>query len=201
MIASLGCGSLIWDLGDLPNPTWVQRAQGPRASVGHWQTDGPRARVEFRPRSGCRICRTDCRQGPLTQVMSDAVDPVPSLWVRVTVENLDAAVTALTLRDRSTGRSIGKSVARSSRGQVFRVHIPRLGCWATGRRDFDHVTWTALGPKFSTNDPPTVNEEVECLDRLSGNHHRRAEDHLRCAPPQLNTANRRRTIGRLGWTT
>ena len=210
MIACLGWGSLIWDLGDLPveqrnndlpAPPWARCAHGPRGSIGDWQTDGPPVRVEFLRRSGCRVCQPDCRRGPLTLVLSEAVDPVPSLWARMTVETLDAAVTALARRERLTGRSVGTNVGRWSRGQADPVQIPGLGVWASGRNDIDHVIWTALGPKFRGYAPPTENEAVEYLDGLSGDHRRRAEEYVRCAPPQVNTAYRRRIVDGLGWTT
>ena len=210
MIACLGWGSLIWDLGDLPveqrnnelpDPPWARCTHGPGGSIGDWQTDGPPVRVEFLRRSGCRICRTDCRRGPLTLVLSETVDRVPSLWARMTVETLDAAVTALARRERLTGRGVGTNVGRWSRDQADPVQIPGLGVWASGRNDIDHVIWTALGPKFKGNAPPTENEAFEYLDGLSGDHRRRAEEYVRCAPPQVNTAYRRRIVDGLGWTT
>ena len=210
MIACLGWGSLIWDLdglpiqqltGDLPAPAWARCAQQQGGAIGDWQTEGPRVRVEFLRRSGCRICHPGCRRGPLTLVLYEASDPVPSLWARMTkVDNLDAAVLALATRERLTGRHATANIGRWSSGQADPASIPGLSAWAAGCDGVDHVIWTALGPKFDGDAPPTADDAVRYLDSLSGEHRRRAEEYVRCAPPQIDTVYRQRFIDDLDWT-
>ena len=71
--------------------------------------------------------------------------------------------------------------------------------WARSRDDVDHVIWTALGPKFRGDDPPTEDQAVDYLSNLSGDHRSRAEKYVRCASPQIDTAYRRRIIRCLRW--
>ena len=209
MIACLGWGSLIWDLGglpieqlsgDLPAPAWARCTQGRGGDIGDWQTDGPSVRVEFLRRSGCRVCLHDCGRGPLTLVMYEAADPVPSLWARMTVDTLGAAVQTLATRERLTGQNVEANVGRWSRSGADPPEIPDLEVWASDRDNIDHVIWTALGPKFNGDDPPSEDDTVDYLGKLSGDHRSRAEAYVRCAPPQIDTAYRRRIVRCLGWT-
>ena len=208
MVVCLGWGSLIWNLdglpvkqlsGDLPIPPWARCAEGQGGKVGDWQTGGPQVRVEFVRRSGCRVCRPDCRRGPLTLVLYEVAEPVPSLWARMTVDTLGAAVKALATRERLTGENIEANIGQWSSGQADPTEIPGLGVWARGRDDVDHVIWTALGPKFRGDDPPTEDQAVDYLSNLSGDHRSRAEKYVRCASPQIDTAYRRRIIRCLRW--
>ena len=209
MIACLGWGSLIWDLGglpvqqlrgDLPAPPGARCTQGQGGDIGDWQTDGPPVRVEFLRRSGCRACRPDCRRGPLTLVLYEAVDPVPSLWARMKVDTLGAAVKALATRERLTGQNPETNIGQWSRGQADPPEIPGLWVWASSRDNVDHVIWTALGPKFNGDDPPSEDDAVDYLGKLSGDHRSCAEKYVRCAPSHIDTAYRRRIVRCLGWT-
>ena len=210
MIACLGWGSLIWDLdglpidqltGDVLAPAWARCAHEQGRAIGDWQTDGPPVRVEFLRRSGCRTCGPACGRGPLTLVLYEAATPVPSLWARMTnVDTLDAAVRSLATRERLTGGNAESNIGRWSRDQADPASIPGLSAWAAGHDDVDHVIWTALAPKFEGDAPPTEDGAVKYLDSLSGEHRRRAEEYVRCAPPQINTAYRRRIIDNLQWT-
>ena len=125
----------------------------PEASPTFTHSGGPQVRVEFVRRSGCRVCRPDCRRGPLTLVLYEVAEPVPSLWARMTVDTLGAAVKALATRERLTGENIEANIGQWSSGQADPTEIPGLGVWARGRDDVDHVIWTALGPKFRARRP------------------------------------------------
>ena len=167
MIVCLGWGSLIWNLdglpvkqlsGDLPIPPWSRCAEGQGGKVGDWQTGGPQVRVEFVRRSGCRVCRPDCRRGPLTLVLYEVAEPVPSLWARMTVDTLGAAVKALATRERLTGENIEANIGQWSRGQADPTEIPGLGVWARSRdecrpRDLDSAGTEVQGRRPSDRGP------------------------------------------------
>ena len=130
MIVCLGWGSLVWNLndlpveklgGDVPVPLWTRCAEG---EVGDWKPDGPTVKVEFVRRS---------QDGCLTLVLYATAEPVPSLWARMTVDNLDAAVRALAKREGSKGKPLSnpeRDIGRWSRGEADPKNIPGLEVWA-----------------------------------------------------------------------
>ena len=207
MIVCLGWGSLIWDIDGLPVeklerglpvPPWVLSPEG--GDVGDWKPDGPEVRVEFVRQSGRDRDR-------LTLVLYDAAERHPCLWARMTVGTRDEAVRALTRREYP---KIPKAkiddwskinIGRWSKGKAAPTLIPSLGVWATDR-DIEHVIWTALGPKFcGLPVAPTEDQAVSYLRRLSDKKKAaEAEKYVRRAPPQIDTAYRRRIIRCLGWT-
>ena len=206
MIVCLGWGSLIWNIDGLPVeklergvpvPPWVLSPEGD--DVGDWKPDGPQVRVEFARQSGQERDR-------LTLVLYDAAERQPSLWAYMTVATLDEAVVALTRREyRSiTERNIGRwsktNIGRWSKDDADPVDIPGLGVWATGR-NVQHVIWTALGPKFCDLPvAPTEDQAVAYLGTLTDEDKvAEAEKYVRRAPPQIDTAYRRRIIRCLGW--
>lgn len=210
MIVCLGWGSLIWRVDDLPVemlesdvaiPDWVLCPEG---GVGNWRPDGPPVRVEFVRQSGCGVCpedqRRSCDRGRLTLVLHKGADAVPSLWARMTVDTPDAAVKALAERENVGSKNIDKNIGRWPRNgnKDDPMDIPGLARWAASR-DVEHVVWTALGPKFGgkNGEFPTEDDAVKYLDALDGEHRKAAEKYVRCAPPQIDTAYRRRISGRL----
>ena len=208
MIVCLGWGSLIWDLdglpvekleGGVPVPRWVLSPEG--EDIGDWKPDGPQVRVEFARQSGEERDR-------LTLVLHDAAERQPSLWARMTVATLDEAVRALTKREY---RGIAEwnidswsnnNIGRWSNDKADPPDIPGLGAWASDR-DIQDVIWTALRPKFCglPSVAPTEDQAVAYLKKLSGE--RKADEakkYVRRAPPQIDTAYRRRIVRCLGWT-
>ena len=174
MIACLGWGSLIWRRGTLP--------------VDDWRHDGPLVRVEFVRQS---------QDGRLTLVLHDA-EPKQSLWANMKEDSLGAAVTALATRERCPEKRIG----RWPTGDDSPRHICNLGTWAS-RRDIHAVVWTALGPRFQGEDDraPTEDEAVAYLRKLSDEGRgANAEEYVRRAPPQVDTAYRTRFERCFGWT-
>ena len=205
--APLGWGSLIWNLDGLPVkklergvpvPRWVLSPEGD--DVGDWKPDGPVVRVEFARQSGQKRDR-------LTLVLYDAAERQPSLWAYMTVATLDEAVVALTKREHpgiaelTIGQWSKTNIGRWSKGDTDPVDIPGLGVWATGR-DIQHVIWTALRPKFCDLPvAPTEDQAVAYLGRLTDEGRAaEAENYVRRAPPQIDTAYRRRIIRSLGWS-
>lgn len=204
MIVCLGWGSLIWDLGGLPVeklergtpvPRWVLSPEG--EDIGDWKPDGPLVRVEFARQSGKERDR-------LTLVLFDAAERQRSLWARMTVENLGEAVRALTRREcrgiaeeKIDGWSM-RNIGRWSEHEADPPDIPGLSAWATAR-DIECVVWTALKPKFCDLEvAPTEDQAIAFLRGLSDN--TKAQKYIRRAPPQVDTAYRRRIIRCLGWT-
>ena len=205
MIVCLGWGSLIWDIDglpveklkrNLPIPPWVLSPEG--GDVGDWKPDGPEVRVEFVRQSSC---------DRLTLVLYDAAERQPCLWARMTVGTPNEAVRALTKREY---RKIPEekiddwskiNIGRWSKGKAAPTPIPSLGVWANDR-NIEHVIWTKLRPKFcSLPVAPTEDQAVAYLRRLSGKKRAaEAEKYVRRAPPQIDTAYRRRIIRCLGWT-
>ena len=207
MIVCLGWGSLIWDLdglpvekleGGLPVPRWVLSPEG--EDIGDWKPDGPQVRVEFARQSGKERDR-------LTLVLHDTAERQPSLWARMTIATLDEAVRALTRREyrgiaeRNIDSWSKDNIGRWSNDKADPTDIPGLGAWATDR-DIQHVIWTALRPKFCDLPvAPTEDQAVAYLRRLSDEGRAaEAEKYVRRAPPQVDTAYRRRIVRCLGWT-
>ena len=190
-IACLGWGSLIWDPCKLP----IQRS---------WCEDGPLVWVEF-------VRQSD--DGRLTLVLyknpDEPVEPVPSLWARMTVNTRDEAVRALTQRECPgiTEARIGswskKNIGKWSRDKADPPNIPGLGDWAT-RKDIDYVIWTNLEPSFPGKEKgrgPNKKEAVEYLRKLSEEGKAtEARRYVQCAPPQIDTAYRRCIEAEFGWS-
>ena len=206
VIACLGWGSLIWDLGGLPvekleggrpAPPWVLSPEG---DIGDWKTDGPRIRVEFARQSGKDRDR-------LTLVLHDAAERQPSLWARMTVGTRPEAVRVLTKREYRgiTEDNIDSwskdNIGQWSKDEADPPDIPGLSVWASGRNIQD-VVWTALRPKFcGLPVAPTEDQAIAFLRQLSDDKKAaEAEKYVRRAPPQIDTAYRRRIIRCLGWT-
>ena len=157
MIACLGWGSLTWDPREL--------------GVGEWHTGGPAVNVEFVRQSG---------GDRLTLVLHGDAAAVPSLWARMTVDRLDAAVRDLARREKT----LVQHIDQWSAGDPDPPNIAGLGAWAT-RQGVDGVIWTALGPKFDDEDGrvPTADQAVAY--------------YVRRAP--VDTVYRRRILHALGW--
>ena len=184
LIACLGWGSLIWNPGELP-------------VVGGWRPDGPDVRVEFVRKSG---------GDRLTLVLFDnATSSVPSLWAPLAVTELDVAMKMLAEREG------GKKPLPSTRIGRWPGTVPEtiidLDSWAAAR-GVQHVIWTDLPPRFT--DPttrqdrddclPDEDQEVEYLGRLIADDKAAgAENYIRCAPEQIDTAYRRRFVREFGW--
>ena len=191
MIACLGWGSLVWKLedllveklrSDLPVPPWTRCAEG---KVGDWQCDGPPVKVEFLRQS---------KDKRLTLVLHASAAPVPSLWARMTVDNLNTAVKDLKKREETTEENIG----RWSRGQADPKNIPGLVVWAISR-DIKHVIWTKLEPKFKNQlHPLTKDQAVAYLSELPDAERVKAEEYVRQTPQQIDTAYRRYIVRCLG---
>jgi len=180
IIACLGWGSLIWNPEDLP----IQRK---------WHDDGPFIPVEFGRRS---------QDGRITLVVNPGSVPVRSLWAAFDGLELGAARDALRRRERIPERN--PHIADWTVGQPAPQAMPSLPAWAASQ-GVHSIVWTALPPKFvrqgaAEETMPTVEEVVEYLQTLGGPKRDLAEQYIRRAPRQIDTAYRRRFEAEFSWT-
>ena len=148
-IACLGWGSLIWDPQDLP----IRR---------YWFEDGPLVPVEFARQS---------EDGRITLVIVPSADPVRSQWALMDSDSLADARERLRRRE---GNTKNQYIGDWSRGNCSPASIPELSEWALAR-NIDSVVWTALPPKFDSENIrlPSVEEVIAYLQQRSRNRARR----------------------------
>ena len=172
-IACLGWGSLTWN----PESLLVDKS---------WFTDGPSVQVEFLRQS---------KDDRMTLVLDESAAPVPSLWARMTTNDIGAAVSSLQARERTSKRNIGIwTTGDNSPSLIF-----DLPAWAAGHH-LDAVIWTNLGRKFGKlKRAATADEVIAHLNRLTGQKLRDAEEYVRRAPRQIATPYRKKIVEALGW--
>ena len=180
MIACIGWGSLIWDMGNLDVD-------------GNWRTDGPMLPVEFARQSS---------NGRITLVLVKGAAPVPTLWSAFNTRDLARARESLRQRE-GVLRSRADDLIAHWRRRENAASEPdaTVSRWAAGR-DLEAAVWTSLPPKFAGADGriPTEVEVVAYLQGLEGETRVAAERYIRRTPPQIATAYRRAIEGALGWT-
>ena len=172
MIACLGWGSLIWNAGKL-------------RLNGDWHGDGPRVKVEFVRRS---------KGDRLTLALFAHAERAPSsLWAWMDVGSLEEAVCNLACREGTPQKHIGQWPHEDGAPMII-----GLESWAK-EHGAEHVIWTALPPRWRNDNGewknghwPTVADAICHLNDLAGNDARCAEQYVRCAPEQINTAYRER---------
>ena len=174
-VACLGWGSLIWDPRDLP----IRR---------YWFDDGPLIPLEFARQS---------KDDRITLVITLAARPVRSLWALMDSDDLEDAKERLRLRE---GRTKPEYIGDWSRGGRSPDEIPELSEWALAR-NVDSVVWTALPPRFKgeNNRQPGVEDVLRYLQALTGTARDAAEQYIRRAPRQIDTAYRRRIEAEFQW--
>ena len=177
MIACLGWGSLVWDPRELP----IQR---------QWFADGPFVPVEFTRQSS---------DGRITLVLESSALLVRSLWAAMDCADLEIAQEALRKREGIKKSDISK-IETWKQDDASPALIPNLPQWAVSR-GVQSVVWTALPPKFNTQErTPGCEEVVEYLRKLIGPVRDNAERYIRLAPCQIDTRYRRRIEAAFGWT-
>ena len=177
MLACLGWGSLVWDARELP----IRK---------QWFRDGPVAPIEFLRQSD---------DGRVTLVLAQGAEVVRSLWAPMDTSDLATAREALRQRE-GTSKDKPWHIGSWSVGEPTPESIPGLNAWATARQ-IDAVIWTALPPKFGGRERTASDKEViDYLTNLKGASRDRAEQYVRLAPRQIDTAYRRLIEANLGWT-
>jgi hypothetical protein len=173
VIACLGYGSLVWDPRTLP----VKRP---------WFQDGPLARAEFLRKA---------KDGRITLVLHESAAPVRTSWAIMDTEDLEIAITQLAIRENTEEKNIGSWLDGKSPQNIL-----RLSTWARAR-GIDAVIWADLPIVFDDKKtPPSSEEVVEYLRGLRGAVRSVAEEYIRMAPLQTDTAYRRDIEAELGWT-
>lgn len=176
-IACLGWGSLVWKPDDLP-------------LRNGWFQDGPLLPVEFARQS------SDDR---ITLVVVPGKPYVRTLWVLLSVLDLDTARRALAKREHIQEENIAAHIGSWSReGGSEGALDQNIGRWAI-QQQLESVVWTALPPKFARQEGriPTADEVIAYL-RGPGDRSK-AEEYIRRTPLQIDTDSRRRIISELGW--
>lgn len=176
-IAYLGWGSLIWDPRTL-------------SFAGKWFDDGPLLPIEF------------CRQsndGRITLVLVPGVSEVRALWSLSTLKTVEEAIQDLAMRegieDKNIAVSVGVWRAEVDAGPPF----PSIQTWAK-RQELDAVVWTNLKSRLGgTVKTPSIQEILAHLRGLPVPQRRVAEEYVRKAPLQIDTAYRREIEKELGW--
>ncbi|MFZ5540367.1 MAG: hypothetical protein ACOY5V_11570 [Pseudomonadota bacterium] len=168
---------MIWDPRALP----VQE---------RWFEDGPFVPVEFTRQSS---------DGRITLVVEPKAVPVRVLWAVMLPRELQTAREAVRDRECITGNNWMSRIGAWQRGEAVPQVMPQLVDWAQ-THGVDAVIWTALGPKFNGEErSPTEDEVVQYLRKLTGAGRDNAEQYVRCASRQIDTAYRRRIEAELGW--
>ena len=181
-IPCIGWGSLIWNPGTLPR-------------VGGWHRDGPMLPVEFaRESSGRRITLVICKDVPEVQ----------TLWTLLDADDIATARQQLGMREyeRATQKWIAANIGfwDKASGTSHGEAAQPLASWADAR-GFAGVVWTSLkcGFKASPGVMPSGEEIVTHLRSLEGAERAAAEEYVRKAPHQVNTAYRELIAAALDW--
>ncbi|MEJ0003783.1 MAG: hypothetical protein WDN30_09775 [Pararobbsia sp.] len=181
-IACIGWGSLIWSRKDL-------------AIRGEWNSDGPPLPVEFARESD---------DGRITLVICSNVPNVPTYWATLDVPAMQMAKEKLAAREfpKATEKWVKKNIGFWHResGESYGMEAKAIAGWAA-QRDLDGVVWTNLlcGLKGARGTMPSGAEVITRLRSLDSLAASKAEQYVRCAPPQVDTAYRRLIEKEFGW--
>lgn len=178
-IAVLGWGSLIWNRDGLP----IQR---------YWFSDGPFVQVEFLRESD---------NGCLTLVLHESAVAVRSLWAVMDANDLQRARRDLFRRERCMEENFDRDIRAWQRGENNPPLISELEPWAQSRGT-DAVIWTGLPTKRNGKnfDVPSIYDALKFLKGLPKDKRAKAEEYVRKAPRQIDTAYRREIEAELQWT-
>lgn len=187
-IACIAWGSLVYDPRGLP--------------CGDWRNDGPMLPVEFARESGGKK-RSDPGDR-ITLVICPNVERVRTYWASLDVQDLWTARRRLAARefDRADDTWTKKHIGYWDRasGESFGLEANTIGVWAEAR-SLSAVVWTHLefGFKKSRGVMPEGPAIVQYLRDLDATRRPAAENYVRCAPAQVDTAYRRLIAQDLNW--
>jgi len=158
-----------------------------------WESDGPQVHIEF-----LRI--SDHRKGRVTLVLDASAAAVTSLWARMTATDLATARESLRVREGVPTSNMARDIGVWCRGDTSPRLIPNLSEWSQSKR-LNAVVYTNLGQNFRRDGQlPTAEEVAGYLRNLKGVIRDQAEEYVRKAPRQINTAYRRAIEAALSWT-
>ena len=112
---------------------------------------------------------------------------------------MDQAREALRFREGCVAKAVGIWPGPDEHNRLGGAAI---AAWAKDK-GFDHVLWTALGPKFRNENgrqPASAEEAVEYLQPRPPEVRAKAEEYVRKAPRQVQTPFRSAFEEHLGWT-
>ena len=176
----LGWGSLVWSPGDLP-------------ISGDWQEDGPSLPIEFARHSS---------DGRITLVIETNAEPIPVLWTQLQVQSIEDARIALAQREGVCLSKFPRSIGHwTQKGLFSRGGTNTVDEWAKAKCAVG-VVWTELLPRFGGKQMvPSCNQVVDYLRSRDDLVRGLAEEYVRKAPLQIQTAYRKAIEDSLGWTT
>lgn len=154
---------------------------------------GPLLSVEFARQSN---------NGRITLVLAQRSEPVPTLWSLFRTRDLAQARESLRVCEHIPRPRAADLIAHWRRGEDRGSETDAIiSAWAANR-ELEAVVWTNLAPKFAGTDGrmPTETEVIAYLRALAGEARQRAEEYVRRAPRQIDTAYRRAIEITLGWT-
>ena len=168
-IAVLGWGSLIWD----PRSLKIRDKE--------WEEDGPILPIEF-----ARISK----DGRLTLVLYPGAKPVQVLWNYMAIENLNAAIKNLRVREGTIPERIGfiNLVTGKSRCNVIPEIEIDIRKWAE-MKNVDAVIWTDLPANFENRTDKEFNEDnvIHYLNSLPPSKREMVKEYIVKAPKQVRT--------------
>lgn len=178
-IACLGWGSLVWDSRGLPIRI-------------PWFMDGPLLPIEFARQS---------KGYPLTLVIVPEMALVRSLWVLMSISDVEKAKKELANREGIIEKNISRYVGCWPQGSASEhSYIEVIERWAI-QKELDAVIWTALPPKFNEHEvTPSADDVISFLRDLPHERKKQAEEYIRKAPRQIDTDYRRRIEAEFHWT-
>lgn len=156
--------------------------------AGSWESDGPELPLEFaRQSKNKRVTLVICSEGTLCR----------TLWAPLRVGSVSEAVEELRVREGTVGKHIGFWSPTEASDHPCRDVV---AAWAEAN-DLSGVVWTALPPKFDDRDvAPSEAELLSYLKCLDAESRERAEEYVRRAPQQIQTAYRLVMERELAWT-
>lgn len=182
-IAILGWGSLIWQSKELS----YDKTLG-------WQEDGVFLPVEF--------SRISSNGGRLTLVIDkNAEQKVKTLYAVSLYENLDLAMLDLAVREGTGRKSIGYYITADDKffpdNFTYKENIRE---WILNKK-IDAVIWTNLSVRFKDKIGLSLNADnvIKYLQTLPEEIKVLAEEYIRKAPEQVETAFRKKIEEQLGW--
>jgi hypothetical protein len=135
----------------------------------------------------------------MTLVIDPLRTPLRVLWAQMVPVDLPVAAKALCNREGIPEENCSSRIGSWKRGDVSPGNIPGLPAWAEAH-ELDAVVWTALGPRFDSEDrSPSADDVIAYLQELRGPVRDHAKQYIERAPRQIDTDYRRQIEAALGW--